>query len=457
MLEAADISGARGSRTPSDAGTNDDYFDDEYDAADDLSLGFARPPDDPIVLQRNHFPSKLGGRPAWLDPMMLPLDADQLKCAATGEPMKFLLQLYAPLDDGPPSAFHRMLYLFISPKGSRLAEAGTARAFRCQLPRENDFYPYEPPESSDRPAPLSGSAAAVPALRCARLADNVDDVDAKKCFKEHELVVEPEPEEGEEGQASATDKEIVGRLLHEYEEKVKEEKEVLGSEASKDGGGVDKLNPNEKDMAAYADFSNRMRRAPSQCIRYTFAKDSKPLWPSKDRQMESKDVPRCERCGSVRRFESPGDAAVHHVLGSRRGGRGGAQFRDDRGVHVCRLVQPVAQPSCGRFCARPERRLSGEECVRGLRCKLEGLEGRNDLNGRYCRVLYWHASSERWAIETEVTSAEAAGETAGAAWAAAPERLRVRSSNLRVAMKDGEVRLERDGGYAEEYVHVQTQ
>ena len=459
MLEAADISyaAARGSRTPSDAGTNDDYFDDEYDAADDISLGFARPPDDPIVLQRNHFPSKLGGRPAWLDPMMLPLDAEQLKCAATGEPMKFLLQLYAPLDDGPPSAFHRMLYLFISPKGSRLAEAGTARAFRCQLPRENDFYPYEPPESSDRPTPLSGSAAAVPALRCARLADNVDDVDAKKCFKEHELVVEPEPEEGEEGQASATDKEIVGRLLHEYEEKVKEEKEVLGSEASKDGGGVDKLNPNEKDMAAYADFSNRMRRAPSQCIRYTFAKDSKPLWPSKDRQMESKDVPRCERCGSVRRFEFQVMPPCITYLGVDAADEEEPNF-GTIAVYTCAAsCSPLPKLHADGFVHDPSAAFPAKNACVGLRCKLEGLEGRKDLNGRYCRVLYWHTSSERWAIETEVTSAEAAGETAGAAWAAAPERLRVRSSNLRVAMKDGEVRLERDGGYAEEYVHVQTQ
>jgi hypothetical protein len=127
-------------------------------------------------------------------------------------------------------------------------------------------------------------------------------------------------------------------------------------------------------------------------------------------------------------------------------------------VYTCAAsCSPLPKLHADGFVHDPSAAFPAKNACVGLRCKLEGLEGRKDLNGRYCRVLYWHTSSERWAIETEVTSAEAAGETAGAAWAAAPERLRVRSSNLRVAMKEGEVRLERDGGYAEEYVHVQTQ
>ena len=119
----------------------EDFFDDEDDESSDdivyfVSLGFAREPESSTLLLRNHFPSKLGGPPAWLDPVQLPLDADELRCQASGEGLRFLLQLYAPLDEGDETrAFHRMLYVFVSPRGSRLTERGAVRAFRCQLPR----------------------------------------------------------------------------------------------------------------------------------------------------------------------------------------------------------------------------------------------------------------------------------------------------------------------------------
>lgn len=54
-------------------------------------LGFVEPPLCPTDLLRHRFPSKVGGRPAWLDPVHLP-KMDQLTCPFTGKVMRFLMQ-----------------------------------------------------------------------------------------------------------------------------------------------------------------------------------------------------------------------------------------------------------------------------------------------------------------------------------------------------------------------------
>ncbi|XP_036105222.1 programmed cell death protein 2 isoform X3 [Molossus molossus] len=100
-------------------------------------------------LRSEQFPSKVGGRPAWLGEAGLPGPAE-LACALCGRPPAFVLQLYAPLP-GRADAFHRGLFLFCcrSPPC-----CGGLRVFRNQLPRKNDFYSHEPP--SDDPPPETG-------------------------------------------------------------------------------------------------------------------------------------------------------------------------------------------------------------------------------------------------------------------------------------------------------------
>ena len=61
-------------------------------------------------LRSEQFPSKVGGRPAWLGAAGLP-GPEELACALCGRPLAFLLQLYAPLPDRA-DAFHRCLFLF---------------------------------------------------------------------------------------------------------------------------------------------------------------------------------------------------------------------------------------------------------------------------------------------------------------------------------------------------------
>jgi hypothetical protein len=52
-----------------------------------------------------------------LDPLNLPT-AEQLTCGVTGQTLQFLLQVYCPADDNPTDAFHRAIFLFVSPRVS---------------------------------------------------------------------------------------------------------------------------------------------------------------------------------------------------------------------------------------------------------------------------------------------------------------------------------------------------
>ena len=145
-------------------------------------LGFVEPPTSPLSLLRHHFRSKVGGRPAWLDPRALPTPA-QLCCGVTGAPLDFLCQVYAPLDESESDeeeddnddealrrqsrsrnkhedAFHRAVFVFVGPSGSALGQSNnqaigsrSIRAFRCQLPRENAHYSLHPPPREGCPPP----------------------------------------------------------------------------------------------------------------------------------------------------------------------------------------------------------------------------------------------------------------------------------------------------------------
>lgn len=78
-------------------------------AAGTVELGFAEEAA-AWRLRSEQFPSKVGGRPAWLGLAALP-GPRALACARCGRPLAFLLQVYAPLP-GRDDAFHRSLFLF---------------------------------------------------------------------------------------------------------------------------------------------------------------------------------------------------------------------------------------------------------------------------------------------------------------------------------------------------------
>lgn len=72
-------------------------------------LGFVEEAD-AWQLRSSQFPSKVGGRPAWLSQSDLPALSD-LTCPKCQLPTAFLLQVYAPITSHE-SSFHRTLFIF---------------------------------------------------------------------------------------------------------------------------------------------------------------------------------------------------------------------------------------------------------------------------------------------------------------------------------------------------------
>lgn len=122
-----------------------DDSDDEYDmlASDNNNntntiLGFIDQPNNAQYLLRQYFPSKIGGRPAWLLPCNLPT-IQKLTCKYCNNIMTFLLQLYAPLRQLQQTTFHRTLYLFTC-NNTTCIEQGSIICLRTQLSLNNEYY-----------------------------------------------------------------------------------------------------------------------------------------------------------------------------------------------------------------------------------------------------------------------------------------------------------------------------
>lgn len=101
-------------------------------------------------LRSKFFPSKIGGKPAWLTLNNLPEPSDLL-CKDCGNPYVFLLQLYANIDEND-NTFHRSIFVFMCSNGKCIKKFSNDNfvVFRTQLPRKNDFYSYEPPVMDEK-------------------------------------------------------------------------------------------------------------------------------------------------------------------------------------------------------------------------------------------------------------------------------------------------------------------
>jgi pre-rRNA-processing protein TSR4 len=127
---------------------DEDFDDDVDDGGDDgevdtgVQLGFISKTSNSMFSNsdwENWDGGKVGGKPSWLNPCHLPLP-EQLRCKCCSSPMTFLLQIYCPLDD-VEDAFHRSLYIFVCKK-KKCVDSGSIKCLRCQLGRENEYYPY---------------------------------------------------------------------------------------------------------------------------------------------------------------------------------------------------------------------------------------------------------------------------------------------------------------------------
>ena len=155
-------------------GAPEDYVDDddEDDEEDDdegegtrrpeVQLGFIGDDPNPLFKDLNWQSwdgGRVGGRPVWLDGVSPPVQ-EQVACKICSDPLKFLLQIYCPLDE-PASAFHRALYVFCCKKASCVS-GGSVVCIRSQLARDNALYPgvASSPSSSSSPSPLPSPPAA---------------------------------------------------------------------------------------------------------------------------------------------------------------------------------------------------------------------------------------------------------------------------------------------------------
>lgn len=99
------------------------------------------------LLESRFFPSKIGGKPAWLDLKNIP-SVKELTCLLCKLPLRFLCQLYCPINE-KEIAFHRTLLVFLC--GSKECFLPNSNrnfvVLRSQLPRNNTYYPNTPPET----------------------------------------------------------------------------------------------------------------------------------------------------------------------------------------------------------------------------------------------------------------------------------------------------------------------
>ena len=104
-------------------------------AKEGVELGFVEEIE-PCYVESHYFPSKVGGKPAWLALKNLPCE-NKLACKHCEKPCTFLLQVYCPVIE-KESCFHRTIFVFMckSPDCCKKNEASNLVAFRSQLPKK---------------------------------------------------------------------------------------------------------------------------------------------------------------------------------------------------------------------------------------------------------------------------------------------------------------------------------
>ena len=112
-----------------------------------VDLGFAEKCENNIYLSALFFPSKLGGRPAWLRWDSLPA-SDILKCGNCEKQRVLLCQIYVPhelsADSNETSKLtHRTIYLFCCRNGPCSKSNLFIKAFRAERLQTNEDELYE--------------------------------------------------------------------------------------------------------------------------------------------------------------------------------------------------------------------------------------------------------------------------------------------------------------------------
>lgn len=292
-----------------------------------VDLGFIEPSERPEFLLNIHFPSKVGGRPAWLNLENVPAPED-LKCAGCADQLTFLLQLYASLEKD--DAFHRTIYVFVcSNEGCGKANRNdNFKVFRNQIPRRNSFYDYHPvPEDAQVPEArhkfklccVCGCRGPFNCAKCKNVSycsKGHQKIDWRAGHKEScghndnasgsALVQLPELEiileQEQRIQDVDNDTEDPHRLEKEMEELKKFETNDGAALQNLPESELSKYTAETEEDKFFSKFRKRISDEPEQILRYD--REGKPLWMAEANRLDTvDDVPKCENCQGERVFE----------------------------------------------------------------------------------------------------------------------------------------------------------
>lgn len=279
-------------------------------------------------LESRFFPSKVGGKPAWLDLKNIEID---LSCGQCSKPCIFLCQIYAPISTNAYS-YHRTIFIFIckDPNCCKPNENSNFKVYRCHLPQINEF--YVPEEPNDEPSwhpectidkfkktcIVCGAAGPHQCGKCKgpkycsrehqvmdwksghnkvcgtskEIKSNCDVL-----FPELEIMTEPEYEDEEDEIPEAKHQKSEAEKLKEFEDLVAEGKG--GTLQDLPAEVIEQLALNKEDKF-FKNYKEKLKICPDQVLRYE--KGGEPLWISKHNLMDE-DIPKCDNCNGPRQFE----------------------------------------------------------------------------------------------------------------------------------------------------------
>lgn len=287
---------------------------------DRVDLGFVTEDFDPWEVESRHFPSKVGGKPAWLDLGNLP-KPEILKCSKCGKPTTFLLQVYSP-DSSQVQAFHRSIFLFLCTSSQCWQEGEPPLlVLRSQLSRYNSYYPEEPPkDEAGWRTDISASAHSTlcPVCGCKGDKSCARCKGVSYCSESHQRVDwkaghKQVCKEGYRHQGGSADVRCLLKesLIIEEEEpdKVKDPESPEDVEKYRhllEGGGVEaapqeleEIEAGQVEDETYNKFKQRQSRAPDQILRYH--RGGKPLLCTAKPVLDSPTP--CSLCREDRTFE----------------------------------------------------------------------------------------------------------------------------------------------------------
>ncbi|KAK8694382.1 hypothetical protein V6N13_071936 [Hibiscus sabdariffa] len=333
-----------------DEDNDDDDEDDEEEEEDEaVILGFVEKPEHSWSLLRQQFPSKAGGVPAWLDPDNLPSGMSCV-CDICGEPLQFLLQVYAPLVE-KDSTFHRTLFVFMCLSMKCLLrdqheqwkrhpdkQSRSVKVFRCQLPHANPYYSSKPSEGNVTDKPLTPGAPLCnwcgtwkgdkfcSSCKVARYCSQKHQVMHWRSGHKLEcqqLSLSPHSSDSNAchgGIAQIKAPKVASKSLWpEYDIQNEHESEYDTEMSGDEGHANNSLIPRNRvddtmkslmdnfegdgDKKSWASFQERIAKAPEQVLRYCRSAGSKPLWPILGGRPSNADIPLCNHCGGRLCFE----------------------------------------------------------------------------------------------------------------------------------------------------------